>query len=399
MDRWKKKVIENVSKLNREYSELVQWIYENPELGFREYKASKKLQRFLTSYGFSVINGIAGLETAFRAEKGISRGPKIGLACEFDAQPEVGHACGHNVIGVASAAAAIAASAVLEEFNGTIVVMGTPAGENGGGKKILLDKGAMDDLDCLMMFHPGPKTVLCEPTLAICVKHYIFRGKGAHAAVTPFLGRNALDAVVQMYVSVNAMRGILSKGEIINGIITKGGVSTNMIPDVCEATYEMRAETGKERKNLEEKVENCARAAAKSTGCTVEIQDVSVGYDEMWPSHVIVDLLEANMTELGDSIDVSYSDTAIVSTDMGNVSHRIPVIHSMYGIGKEAMPHTPQFAEACSGENAVRMVGGMARALSTTVVDLLEHTEKLSEAKQELNRRKELKKDGGEGNG
>lgn len=383
MDKRKQSALDALSRLMPQAGALCQWIHDHPELGFEEREASARLQSLLSANGFRVQSGAAGLETAFRAEYG-SGGPRVALLCEFDALPGIGHACGHNVIGVSSAAAAIAAAQALEGVPGTIVALGTPAEEGGGGKQLMLDGGAMEGVDCALMFHPGPRTILCEPTLAICRKDYIFHGRGAHAGAMPHQGRSALEAVIQMFNNVSALRPALGRDAVVNGIITKGGVTTNIIPDLCEASFEIRACTAARREEVARRMAECAEAAALATGCTVEIAPCGSGFDEVWPSHVLVEVLDEQMSLLGIPVDCKYSNIAMASTDVGNLSHHIPAVHPMFGVGSPAIPHTPAFAETCSGGNALRMLESIAQALSLAAIELVTHPELVEKAKAEL---------------
>lgn len=389
MDKWKQLVLDQVAALEGEFAHITQWIFDHPELGFEEFESSKKLEDYLAAHGFQVEAGVAGMPTAFRAEYSGGEGPVIGFVCEYDALPEVGHACGHNIIGTSSATAAIAAAAAVRQgLKGKIVVLGSPCEEGrGAGKQVLLEKGFMDDLDCAMMFHPGFKTILSEPTWAVSMRKYTFHGKAAHSAMAE-QGRNALDAVVQMVVNVNALRHYLEKNCCVNGIITNGGASAGMIPDLCEAQYSFRAMTVEHLNDMAERVANCARAAALSTGCTVDIEEIGRTYEEMWPSHVLVDLMDANMRELNIPIYTTYTDVApLAATDMGNVSHKIPGTHCMLALGHEARHHSPEFAAGCTGENAVRLTRSISQSLAMTAVDLLLDPALLDKAKEELARR------------
>lgn len=387
MDELKRRALERIDALEPEFSEVCQWIFDHPEVGFEEYGSSQKLQTYLVDHGFHVEAGVAGMPTAFRAELCCGKGPKIGFICEYDALPEVGHACGHNIIGTSSATAAIAAAVVLEQLNGSIVVLGSPCEEGrGAGKQVLWEKGCMSDLDCALMFHPGPRTILSEPTFAVSIRTYTFHGKAARAW-NAGEGRNALDAVVLMMNAASALRNRLPQGVKINGIITKGGNVPEMIPDLCQSQFSLRAPT---RGNLEEaasQLEACAQATAQATGCTVEIGELGRTYDDIWPSRVIVDILEKNMKELEFPIDTVYTNTPFAATDMGNVSQHIPAIHSIYSLGRDAGQHTPEFAAACTGENAFRLTREISKALSMTAIDLLSHPEILEQAKEELRHR------------
>jgi len=382
----KQKALEKIEQLRPDFLSIAQTLFENPELGFEEYNSSRLLAEYMAGHGFEIRWGQGGLETAFTAAKGSGR-PHVGIACEYDALPGLGHACGHNIIAAASVTAAVAAAEALETCGGTVILVGTPGEENKGGKKVLFEAGELDDLDCLMMFHPAPSTSISEPTLSIASYDYHFHGHGAHAAAMAHMGRSALDAAALMVANVNALRYSLASDEVVNGIITAGGVTTNVIPAEGATRFEVRASTGERRAALEKRIDACAQAAALATGCTVERTDFLPAYDEIWPSHVLVDLMEQNMLAAGEHVDQKYATRALASTDIGIVSHHIPTLHCTYASKTAAVPHTADFAKACTGDNADRMITGMARGLALTAVDLLEDPSLAVKAKEELSTR------------
>lgn len=377
-------VLEKAKMLSDDCSTLCKTIHNHPEVGFQEFRSSKLLTNYLAKNSFSVETNCANMETAFRAVyEGDKDGPTIGFICEYDALPGLGHACGHNIIGTASATAAIAATKAVDELGGKIVVLGTPSEEGAGGGKIrMLDAGYFDDMDCAMMFHPGPKTVLMEPTLAISAVKIQFHGRASHAAASPHTGISALEAVIQLFVNVNGMRTYLPSDVRMNGIITNGGTATNIIPDFCEAEFSVRAATGEGLDAVNLRLSKCAQAAADATGCTVEMIPIGLTYREMQPSQPLVEILANNMTELGLPIDAKISPFAMASTDMGNVSQKLPAFHAMIGVGKMAMPHTPQFTEATAGENGAAIANHAAQALALTATDLLLNPAILKQAKE-----------------
>lgn len=382
--------VRRVEELGDQIFTLCKTIHENPELGFQEFKASRMLTGFLEEQGFTVTQGCGGLETAFRAErKGKEGGPVIGLLCEYDALSGVGHACGHNIIATSSVGAAAAVGAMMEAYEGTIVVLGTPSEEgSGGGKQILWDAGVMNDVDCAMMFHPGPQTVIRDKTLAIQALRFTFHGQSAHAGAAQEKGRNALEAVIQTFNGINSLRGHLKKEVNIHGIITKGGVATNIIPDLGEAEFGVRASTIQELETVVERVCGCAHGAAAMTGCTVDITRLGIAYADLVPNETLLGLMEQNMEALQIPIDVRQAPAALASTDVGNLSHCIPAIQCMIGIGSPALPHTPAFAQACAGEAGAEIAVRAAKVLACTVIDLLENPELVKKAREELAERK-----------
>lgn len=393
MIQQKEDAVKRIEELREQIFTLSRTIHENPELGFHEFNASRLLTGFLEEHGFSVTRGCGGLETAFRAErKGKEGGPVLGLLCEYDALPGVGHACGHNIIATSSVGAAAAVGAVIEEYEGSIVVLGTPSEEgSGGGKQILWDAGVMKDVDCAMMFHPGPQTVVRDKTLAIQALRFIFHGQSAHAGAAQEQGRNALEAVIQTFNGINSLRGHLKKDVNIHGIITKGGVATNIIPDLGEAEFGVRASTIQELETVVVRVCSCAQGAAAMTGCTVDMERLGIAYADLVANETLLGLMEKNLEELHIPIDVREAPAGLASTDVGNLSHCIPAVQCMIGIGSPALPHTPAFAQACAGEAGAEIAIKAAKTLACTVLDLLANPELVNKAKEELAEHKKEK--------
>lgn len=390
MTRYKERALEMVERAEEDIKALCCYIHEHPELGFQEVKSSKAIANLLETYGFQVEMGVGGIETAFRAEADTGKeGPVIGFLCEYDALPGIGHGCGHNIIGSASAGAAIAAFEAAQMAGGKIVVIGTPAEEgSGGGKELLLRAGVMDDLDCAMMSHPGPWTSVGGTSLAIQAMRFTFHGRASHASATPEQGISALEAVIQMFNQVNALRTFLPVDSRVNGIITKGGVAPNIIPDECEAVFNIRADSKKNLKRMIERISDCAKAAALGSGCTVQMEPVGIGYDEIIPNDTLLKLLEENLTLLGETIDKREQGRPLASTDIGNVTHHIPAFQAMFRAAEDRpIPHSLEFTRACGGEKGAQLAVRISRVLSCVACDILEHPAYIQQAKEELNQK------------
>lgn len=388
----KDKIIEVIDQIKEEVTELCEYIHENPEPGFKEYKASAALKEFLEKHGFTVEMGAGGLETAFRAEKkGTGEGPVVGYLCEYDALPN-GHSCGHNIIGSSAAAAAVGLAEAMGEYSGNVVVIGTPAEEgSGGGKEILYQAGVMDDLDCAMVFHPNSHTVLNDILLAIAAYSFTFHGKAAHAGACPEKGNSAVEAVIQLFNNINGLRVTTKTSMKMHGIIKQGGVVTNVIPDLTEAQFAIRAATAEDLDWLTERVKKCAEAAALSTGCTVDIEEIGVPYMNLINNQVLIGLVEQNLIQLGDTIDVRNAKEGPASSDVGNVSHRIPAFQVMLGVGSPAIPHSDSFVKASAGEQGARAAIRAAKALAMTGMDLFNDPTLVDKAKEELREKKSTK--------
>ncbi len=221
--------------------EISQTIHANPELAFEEHESMALLAGTAERHGFDVERGVAGLETAFVAtSRGIADGPTIAFVAEYDALPGLGHACGHNIIGTAATGAALALQALRDNVPGMVKLIGTPAEEKGGGKVIMVERGVFDDVDAAMMIHPGTKAMTTRGTLASNKVDFELFGRTAHAAAAPDLGINALDACIQTFNNINALRQHLTPDVRIHGIITHGGEAPNIVPEYAAASFSVR---------------------------------------------------------------------------------------------------------------------------------------------------------------
>ena len=392
MEKYGAPVLAKAEAESASLRELCKYLHSHPELGFQEHEASARLTAYLEEKGFSVQRGCAGLPTAFTAVKeGRPGGPSIGFFCEYDALPSVGHACGHNIIATIAVGGAVAAAEALADFPGRIVVLGTPSEEGAGGGKIrMLEAGVMDGLDCGMMLHPGSSTVIKDKTLAISAQRFIYHGRAAHAGAAQEAGRNAVEAVVQLFNGINSLRGHLKKDVNIHGIILEGGVATNIVPDRAVAEFGFRAKNKAELDDLLERARGCAEGAALMTGCTVEIEPVGLPYLDLVPNDVIQGVIAEAMEELQVPIDVREAPEGLASTDLGNVSHVLPAVQVMLGVGEDALPHTAPFAEICGGDRGADLAMRGVRVLALSGARLLAEPGLVDAAGQELRRRKAL---------
>src|SRR2546426_1041147 len=336
---------------------LARRIHATPEIAFQELKASQWLCDALERHAFAVQRHVADLPTAFRAERaGGPGGPSVAFLAEYDALPEIGHACGHNLICTAALGAGIGLAAVASKLAGKVFVLGTPAEEGGGGKVLMLQRGAFAGIDAALMFHPADYTLTARPSLASYRLKVKFLGKAAHAAAKPYEGINALDALIQMFVNIGLLRQQLRDDARVHGIITYGGAAPNIIPDRAEASFSVRAADSGYAKRALEKVINCGRAGAAATGATFE-HETQKGYDAMKPNRPLADAFGRHLQELGWAVDPPPQRQRMGSTDMGDVSQIIPSVHPYLAIGRNIGGHTAEVPE-----------GPLAgRALSATV--------------------------------
>ena len=368
----KSAVREAIDELQPKLMDLSERIHRNPEIKFEEYKASQWLSEVAEAAGFRVEKPIGGLETAFRASYfGSGEGPTVAFLAEYDALPKLGHACGHNLIGTASLGAALGLQAVMDKLPGSVQLIGTPGEEGGGGKVILTEAGVFDDVDVAMMFHPGRQTVLWKHALARRKLLIEFFGKSTHAAASPEKGINALDATIQTFQNINALRQHIEESSRIHGIITHGGEAPNVVPDYSASLFYIRAREDGYCDELLEKVKNCARGASIVTGARVEME-MQGAYKSVRTNMTLAQTFKANLEALGWQFDDVDPTRKLGSTDMGDVSHVTASVHPSLSIGPEDLAgHSTEFAEAAASEKGQQAMIAAAKALAATAVDAL----------------------------
>ena len=345
-------------------------IHAEPELAYREHRSAAKVADLIEGEGFLVERGVAGLDTAFTATYG-SGDLVIGLCAEYDALPEVGHACGHNIIAASSTGAAIALRDVADELGVTIKLVGTPAEESGGGKVQLLEHGVFDGVGLAMMVHPAPYEAVASPSLAIVDLEVEYTGRASHAAAAPELGVNAADALTIAQVAIGLARQHLEPKQMVHGIVTHGGAAPNIVPATAAGQFYLRAADHESLQRLINRIEGCFTAGAVGTGCTHEVRSISAEYQELAPDPWLADAYRAAVTELGRA-PMSPEDELLRltgSTDMGNVTRALPGIHPSIAIDcGDAVNHQPEFAAACATPSGDRAVLDGALALAWTAV-------------------------------
>jgi len=348
-------------------------MYDNPEIGYEEFESSRRLGEFLGQNGFEVNYPAYGLDTAFEANAGTS-GPRVVICCEYDALPEVGHACGHNIIATAALGAGVATATLAKDLGIRITVLGTPAEEGGGGKVALIDAGAFEDASASMMIHPSPDDTL-DPSFQARERFTIeYFGKASHAAATPHIGINALDAFVQAYLNVATLRQHILPDDRVHCIIDRGGDASNIIPSYTKSSWGIRSGTNERLQELVPKVMACFEAAATATGCRLEVTPNDYPYLNMVNNPVMTSLYAANSASLGRRMPTEAELGASGgSSDMGNVSEVVSSIHPMIGIDcGDAVNHQKEFADATvtpSGDTAIR---DGALTMAYTIIDMAE---------------------------
>jgi amidohydrolase len=364
---------------------LARDIHANPELRFEEHKASAWIAELLRARGFAVEHGLAGMGTALRARKpSRGSGPKVAILGEYDALPEIGHACGHNLIAASAVGAFLAASAVAERVRGEVVFLGTPAEEGGGGKIKMIEGGVFDGLDAAMMFHPFDRDILAHPALASLWIAMTFRGAPAHAAAAPHDGKSALQACMDTFRLIDGQRVRFRDGVRVHGYVTNGGQAVNVIPELAACELSVRARDVAELERVRGIVERCAQAAALASEVTVETT-VRWGYRDMRNNLTMARAFGAHLVSLGRSARETDERVGAGSTDMGDVSHVVPSIHPYLAIvgENEALCHQHAFAVAAASERGVATALDAARALARTAIELLVDDELRGRARAE----------------
>jgi amidohydrolase len=347
-------------------------IHADPEVAFQEVRASTRIAALLAERGFEVQHGVGSLPTAIRATfpGGLGRqGPSIGVLAEYDALPGVGHGCGHNTMAASGVGAALALAAVAADIHGTIVFLGTPAEEAGSGKAIMIAEGAFDGLDAALLFHPSDRTHTRVVLLASEDIEVVFTGFESHASSDPFLGRNALDAMVALFTSVGLWRQQLPPGARVHGIITDGGRAANIIPGRTTASFMLRARDQDTYERLKARFQALVRGAALAADCESEIT-FSGGSTAMRDNEVLVRSWSANMVAAGIADGDPMPDLA-GSSDMGNVSMVVPAIHPCLSICDEGTPgHSDAFRDAAASPRGDEVTLLAATLVAQTAWDL-----------------------------
>jgi amidohydrolase len=349
-------------------------LHADPEIGYQEHRSAAKLTEFLEASGFAVQRRYKDIETAYRGDAaGTSKGPTVAILTEYDALPDIGHACGHNLIAMMGTAAAIGVRAVLDELPGRLAAVGTPAEEGGGGKVALVRAGGFADIDVAMMCHPSSRTLAGRTSLASNRVDVEFYGKAAHAAAQPDKGINALDGVIQTFNNVNAMRQQLRPEARIHGIITSGGSAANIIPEYAMAKFSVRALDRRYQQDVLKRFIACAEGAAMSTGTKLKVTvHENSGYENMVPSQPLAERWATHMRALGQAVQTTADDERMGSTDMGNVSQILPAIHPYIGIAAEGTPgHSTAFRDAAATPLAHENALFAAKALALVAIDAL----------------------------
>ena len=382
IDKLKSEVIKKVDSQRSRLIALSHRIHDNPEPGFKEVKASKWLSAYLETNGFAVEHGICNLPTAFRASYGNGK-PAIAFMAEYDALPEIGHACGHNIICTTAIGAAVAAKPAVDQYGGSIVVIGTPAEEMFGGKAIMAERGAFDDIDIAMIVHPSTSNLASARALACISLEVEFIGKAAHAAALPQEGINALDAMILSFNGINSLRQHINEQARIHGIITKGGDAPNIVPAYTAGSFLVRAIDDVYLEELKIKVLNCFKAASLATGAKLKFKWKDY-YAPLIINQTLSQVFAGNMRTLGREPG-PLPERGFGSSDVGNVSRVVPTIHPEVSIAPHNTSlHSVDFRAAAVSKEGDRGLLDGAKALALTASDLLANPKTIAAIRKEF---------------
>jgi amidohydrolase len=355
-------------------------IHSHPELAMKEERAVRLLADHVEAHGFTVERAAYGMPTAFKGEWG--EGPvTIVYLLEYDALPEIGHACGHNLIATAGLGAALGLKAALSPNEVRLVVLGTPAEEDLGGKVILIYRDAFKGVDAALMAHPAPGDIADPHMFGVDVVMVTYRGVGAHASVAPETAINALDGLVTAYQSIAQLRQHIRRDARVAGVILYGGAASNVIPDRAKGKFEVRALQPQYLADLKQRVIACLEAGARASGAQLEMVWTPVNYAPMNNNAPLAAAYRANAEALGRKfLPIPLESTG--SSDMGNVSWAVPSIHPMFSIGAFALNHTAGFTEVSATDAAHENMIQVGQALAMTGVDLVLRPGLLDEVKR-----------------
>lgn len=346
-------------------------IHSHPELAFEERETVSALVETAASEGLAAEASVFGLETAFVADFGEVERPRVTIVSEFDALPEVDHACGHNLIATIGLGAALGLNSVVGLLPGSVRWLGTPAEERGCGKELLARAGAFDEVDAAMMVHPASWNLRAIHSICLAEVEVTFIGRATHAGLNPGAGRNALDAAVLSYQAVAQLFSQLRLEERVQGVIPEGGSLPSVLPERTRVVFYLRAPTRGDLEGLKERVERCIQGAAQATRCEARVRRGDADYAGMRVNESLAEAFEANATSLGRDF-TPYEGFPPAVTDMGNVSERVPSLHSVIACAPPTvMLHEPEFATwAASSDGDKALIDG-AKALAMTALDFL----------------------------
>ncbi|MBG9987369.1 M20 family metallopeptidase [Aerococcaceae bacterium DSM 111176] len=365
------------------YMEIVQALYDNPEIGNEEFESMALLVKYLDDFGFKTTSGYV-VPTGFLAEYDSGKpGPTIAFMSEYDALPEIGHGCGHNLIAAIGVASGVAYKEVVDQVGGKVLVMGTPAEENFGGKVSIAEAGGFDEVDVAMMIHPSNQNSLGSRSNALYPLKFEFFGKNAHGC-HPAEGASALDAAVQSYVQINMMRQFAKPHTYIHGIIRDGGVAANIVPGYASMEYYFRAPNFAYAKQLAETAREKASLIAQANDCRMESSVYECPYEDTVINYRLADALKEQFEVLGIENIHPVDEVATGSTDIGAASYKCPTVQGYLKIvPDDVVAHTIEMRDATISQEGQDALLNGAKALALTALDLATNPEKLAAIQEE----------------
>lgn len=379
----KQVIIDSVKDHLEGYMEIVQSLYDHPEIGNEEFESMKLLVRYLEQAGFETEAGYV-VPTGFLGTYDTGKpGPTIAFMCEYDALPEIGHGCGHNLIAAIGVAAGEALKEVIDGYGGKVLVVGTPAEENFGGKVSMAEAGVFDEVDVALMVHPGNENGVGARSSALMPLKFEFFGKTAHAA-KPYDGISALDAAAMSFIQINLLRQYIKPHTSIHGIIKDGGEAANVIPAYASLEYYFRAPTMSYAKEVSEKATEIVKGISQANGTKVEVSEYECPYEDTVINYKLAELLTEKYQALGVEDIHPVNEVAAGSTDVGAVSYKCPTIQGNIKIVPEHIgAHTKELADATISKEGEKGLVNAATGIALVALDLLEHPELLEEVKKE----------------
>ena len=379
-------ISEYIDGIAEQLLEVSHEIHAHPELAFEEHKASEILASTAEDSGLDVQRGVYGLDTAFesRFSGGGGDGPNLAVLAEYDALPGIGHSCGHNLIATAALGAALALHHLRERLAGSVTLLGTPAEEKGGGKELMARRGAFEEVDAAIMMHPAGVNLATMPCICVAEVNVIYHGRSAHASAMPHLGRNALDGLLLAYQALSNLRQHIQHTERIHGIVTEGGLAPNIVPERAAGDFYVRAKDAADLEALKPRVQACFEAGAQASGCEVETLWAGVDYLDLNTNWPLAECFQAHAETLGREFFPfeKLGQSASGSTDMGNVSHRVPSIHPMLAAAPpHVVIHNPEFAKWAGSEMGDQAALDGAKALAMTAAEYLTQPQLQAEAR------------------
>ena len=370
--RIRQTIVDRIDALSEDLLEVSHAIHARPELAFQERFACDLLCSTIERFDMEAQAGVYTLGTAFESSFCGGGGPTVALLAEYDALPGIGHACGHNLIATAALGAALGLKAVQSELPGTVRLIGTPAEEKGGGKELMARAGAFEGVDAALMIHPAGVNLTTMPCICVAEVRVVYHGRAAHASAMPHRGINALDGLLLAYQAISNLRQHIRDNERIHGIVTEGGQAPNIVPDRAAGEFYVRAANERDLAALKPRVQACFEAGAKGSGCEVDVDWAGVDYLDLKTNWPLARAFERHGQALGREFLTPEALGGAGSTDMGNVSHRVPSIHPMLACApRNVVIHHPDFARYAGGPEGDAAALDGAKALALTAAEFL----------------------------